>query len=94
MDPAAATVYVAGIAAVASMASAGIAAYTGRRVGPKVEETHRQVTTNHHVSSPPTMLDKLDSLAKAQADHHQELRDLTHKLDRHIDWHMMTENNR
>jgi hypothetical protein len=47
----------------------------------KVEETHRQLTTNHHVSSPPTVLDKLDTLV------HQVNR-LETKFDKHIDWHM------
>jgi recombinational DNA repair protein (RecF pathway) len=88
MDSATATVYVAGIAAVASVVSAALTTYTGRRVGPKIEETHRQVTTNHHISSPPTMLDKLDNLARAQSDQHDSLRDLAHKLDHHINWHM------
>lgn len=42
------------------------------RMARKVEETHTQVTVNSHKSEQPTLLDKLDELAR-RMDKHEEL---------------------
>lgn len=54
----------------------------------KIDETHRQLTTNHHVSSPPTALDKLDSIERRLEGQDLILLDVKETLNRHIEWHM------
>ena len=62
-----------------------------------VQETHRQVTVNHHVSNEPTVLDRLDSLVmrvdaladKTEAHHllvsseHRRLWEAVQRLEKH-----------
>ena len=58
MMEAIATVLAATVAAVASVIVAAIT--VGQRK--KVEETHKQVTVNHHSSQEPTVLDRIDDV--------------------------------
>ena len=53
---------------------------TSSDVQEKVSETHTQVTVNGHKSDRPTVLDKLEDLAR-------EVREVRRRLDRHMDWH-------
>jgi hypothetical protein len=84
MDPVSGAILTAAIAGVCSIVVAIIA----RGPNKKIAETHRQLTTNHHVSSPPTALDKLDSIQKTQEEHALILLDVKDSLARHIEWHM------
>lgn len=67
MDPATASVFVALIAAVASV----ITAFVTTRDRKKVKETHRAVTVNHHSSENPTVLDMIADLGE-KIDRHIE----------------------
>lgn len=58
MDTAVASIVVAGIAAAGGLASSWLTL----RQRPKLNEVHHQVSTNHHDSEPPTVLDRLDNL--------------------------------
>lgn len=60
VDPGLATVIVATIAAMGAFANTAIAVKQGR----KVDETHKQVTVNHHSSKVPTVLDRIDDVDK------------------------------
>jgi hypothetical protein len=81
-----------------------VAAWMARRadkrtqgVADRVEETHHQLTTNHHVSDPPTLLDKVDSVHRDlgalrevvelnQARNDREHRELWHVVNRRRRW--------
>lgn len=84
MDPVTGAIICAAIAGACSIL---VAALT-RPMKAKVDETHRQLTTNHHISSPPTALDKLDSIQQKQDEHALILLDVKETLARHIEWHM------
>lgn len=91
MDPVSGAILTAAIAGFCSI----IVALIARGDRKKVAETHRQLTTNHHVSSPPTALDKLDSIQTAVEELHRRqdgqdliLIDVKKTLNRHIEWHM------
>lgn len=71
MDPASATVVVAGIAAISSV----INTWLTRRQNQKLDETHRQVTVNGHRSEEPTVLDHLSEIRA-------ELRGLNYRVSR------------
>lgn len=63
------------IAAGASIVTAVLQLVTRREqknITNKVDETHKQVTVNSHKSEQPTLLDKLDDLAR-RMDRHDEL---------------------
>lgn len=74
MDP---SVAAASIAAIASILCAAIV----RMDSKKVNETHRQVTVNHHSSDSPTLLDRFDDLESS-------VKIVDNKLDHHIQWHL------
>lgn len=84
MDPVTGAILTAAIAGFCSI----VVALVTRGNRAKIDETHRQLTTNHHVSSPPTALDKLDSIQKTQEEHALILLDVKETLARHIEWHM------
>ena len=91
IDPVSGAILAAAIAAVASI----LVALINRPSRKKIDETHRQLTTNHHVSSPPTALDKLDTIATRIDELHRRqdgqdliLFDVKDNLTRHIEWHM------
>ena len=84
MDPVSGAILCAAIAGACSI----LVALLTRPNRAKIDETHRQLTTNHHVSSPPTALDKLDSIQKTQQEHALILLDVKETLARHIEWHM------
>lgn len=44
-----------------------------------VQETHKQVTENHHDNSPPTVLDRIDDVST-------DVRALTRVMDGHLEW--------
>lgn len=58
LDMALASVVVATIAASGAVVNTIIAAGQGR----KLDETHKQVTVNHHSSQTPTVLDRIDDV--------------------------------
>jgi hypothetical protein len=91
MDPVSGAILCAAIAGLCSI----LVAFIARADRKKVAETHRQLTTNHHVSSPPTSLDKLDSIQAGLEELHRRqdgtdlmLMDVKETLSRHIEWHM------
>jgi hypothetical protein len=84
MDPVSGAILCAAIAGLCSI----LVAVLTRPNRVKIDETHRQLTTNHHVSSPPTALDKLDSIQQTQQEHALILLDVKETLNRHIEWHM------
>lgn len=49
----------------------------------KIKESHHALTANHHESDNPTILDLLDDLRDG-------VRATNEKLDRHIEWHLNT----
>lgn len=81
MDPAFATVVVAGIAAFTSIITAIISVWDRK----KIKETHAQVTVNGGTSRPPTVLDKLSEIEGA-------VKETNHKVDTHILWHLENRN--
>jgi hypothetical protein len=50
-----------------------------------VEETHKQVTVNHHSSEQPTVLDRIDDVAHQVAENTQETRALARMFDGHLE---------
>lgn len=61
MAPETASVLVAGIAAFAAVANTRMTVRQNR----KIDETHKQVTVNHHSSDIPTVLDRIDDVQVA-----------------------------
>lgn len=55
-----------------------------RELAKPVHETHRQVSLNRHVSNPPTLLDKVDSMQQEQARVARELRAAGRMFDGHL----------
>jgi hypothetical protein len=70
-------IFVALIAALASISAALISA----RQGKKISETHKQVSVNSHSSDKPTVLDMISDLQG-------EVRETNTLLTRHIAWHL------
>lgn len=58
LDAGLASVLVAAIAALSALANTAMM----HRQGKKVDETHKQVTVNHHSSEEPTVLDRIDDV--------------------------------
>lgn len=58
MSPEFASVVVAAIAAVSALAGTWMTARQTKRI----DETHKQVTVNHHSSDEPTVLDRIDDV--------------------------------
>lgn len=63
MDPVLGAIIVANIAGIFSILNTIML----KRQNVKIDETHTQVTTNHHSSDPPTVLDRLDTLTRMVA---------------------------
>lgn len=93
MDPEEAAVLVAGIAAIASIASAWVSSRNSRRI----DETHRQLTENSHKSNPPTILDEIHTLradveiVKTNVEHHDQIQAaryafLAERVDTFVKW--------
>lgn len=55
-----------------------------RELTKPVQETHRQVSVNRHVSNPPTLLDKVDRVQQEQARVAAELRAAGRMFDGHM----------
>lgn len=55
-----------------------------RELTKPVQETHRQVSVNRHVSNPPTLLDKVDRVQQEQARVALELRAAGAMFDGHM----------
>lgn len=73
-------IFVACIAALASIISAVIA----KKQNKKIDETHKQVTVNSHSSDTPTVLDLINDLR-------DEVRDTNKLVVNHIIWHLNSE---
>lgn len=57
-----------------------------------VEETHKQVTVNHHSSERPTVLDRIDDVANQVAENTRETRALGRMFDGHLEQALEAEN--
>jgi hypothetical protein len=84
MDPVSGVILAAAVTGLCSI----VVALLTRPSRAKINETHRQLTTNHHISSPPTALDKLDSIDRRLEGQDLILMDVKETLQRHIEWHM------
>lgn len=51
-----------------------------------VQETHKQVTENHHSNDRPTVLDRIDDVSGQVAENTRETRALARMFDGHLDW--------
>lgn len=80
VDPALATIIVAAIAAIASIVSAMISV---RQRG-KVNETHKQVTVNHHSSMKPTVLDHIDDVRQLVLAQGAQINALSRDFNEHV----------
>lgn len=50
-----------------------------------VEETHKQVTVNHHSSPEPTVLDRIDDVSNQVAENTRETRAMARMFDGHLE---------
>lgn len=50
-----------------------------------VEETHKQVTVNHHSSPEPTVLDRIDDVSSQVAENTRETRAMARMFDGHLE---------
>jgi hypothetical protein len=80
LDAGLASVIAASIAAFTALASTWMTA----RQGKKVNETHKQVTVNHHSSDFPTVLDRIDSVQTAVLGLGTELNHLRTDFNDHV----------
>lgn len=80
IDLGVATVMVAIVTSVTSM----VTVILTKRQGKKLDETHSQVTVNHHSSSTPTVLDRIDDVLLAVLDLGAEVNDIRRDFNGHI----------
>lgn len=84
--PAWAVVLVALLSLTGTIVTAALAYKSSRGVANTrelVEETHHQVTVNHHSSDRPTVLDRIDDVAQAQHATDRRVEALAHELAEH-----------
>lgn len=78
-DMALATIIASFFAAVASLGSVWMTV----RQGKKVDETHKQVTVNHHSSDFPTVLDRIDDVKTLVLGYGGRMNDLANDFNDH-----------
>jgi hypothetical protein len=80
LDAGLATVIAAGVAALGILANTALTMRQNR----KLNETHKQVTVNHHSSTHPTVLDRIDDVRTVVLELGTELNHLRGDFNNHV----------